>query len=217
MSVKKALRQLAGAVRFAPLLALVQLHHKSALRDLGWFRSYSERRPVDSQGLPIPFMSYGAITFLSNKACGECSVFEFGSGYSTLWWASRVQRVVSCEHDQSWYEQLTKLIPSNVTLLYRELDNSRSYVNAIVDHEGTFDIIVIDGRERLACVNASLPFLSSRGVIVWDDTDRERYKAGILSLRQYGFRQIEFVGIGPMLASTKYTSIFYRADNVLGM
>jgi predicted O-methyltransferase YrrM len=121
-------------------------------------------------------MSYGAITFLGSKACGECSVFEFGSGYSTLWWASRAKQVVSCEHDQSWYEQLTKLIPSNVTLLYRELNNSPSYANAIVDHGGTFDIVVIDGRERLACANASLPFLSSRGVLVWDDTDRERYK-----------------------------------------
>ena len=35
-------------------------------------------------------------------------VFEYGSGGSTLFWISRVQEVVSVEHDTSWYSNMKK-------------------------------------------------------------------------------------------------------------
>jgi hypothetical protein len=217
VGVKEAVRQLATKMRLASFGGLIQLYHESALRDLGWFRSFSERRPTDREGRPLPFMSYGAIDFLNRTVRSEFNVFEFGSGYSTLWWASRARRVVSCEHDQAWYQQMSELVPNNVKLLYREHDDSGSYAQSIVDEGEFFDVVVIDGRERLACADASLPFLSVGGVLVWDDTDRERYKSGILSLRESGFRQIDFVGIGPMLTAMKCTSIFYRSANLLGI
>jgi hypothetical protein len=55
------------------------------------------------------------------------------------------------------------------------------------------------------------------GVIVWDDTERERYAEGQRILRARGFRKLEFVGIGPMVTVKKETSVFYRRDNCLGI
>ena len=32
-------------------------------------------------------------------------VFEYGCGNSSLWWAQRVEKVVSVEHDEAWYRR----------------------------------------------------------------------------------------------------------------
>ncbi|CCQ59484.1 hypothetical protein CWATWH0005_2195 [Crocosphaera watsonii WH 0005] len=33
-------------------------------------------------------------------------MFEYGAGFSTLWWQNKVNRVYSVEHDQAWCERL---------------------------------------------------------------------------------------------------------------
>jgi hypothetical protein len=50
-----------------------------------------------------PWMSFAAIRFLKTITRKDMSVFEYGSGGSTMFWISRVQEVVSVEHDLSWY------------------------------------------------------------------------------------------------------------------
>jgi hypothetical protein len=57
--------------------------------------------------------------------------------------------------------------------------------------------------------------LSSRGVIVWDNSDRERYQAGYDFLRGSGFRRLDFAGPGPVDFWPWCTSIFYRDHNCL--
>jgi len=47
-------------------------------------------------------MTYPAIRFLERRLSNSLEVFEFGSGNSTLWWAERVSRIDSCEHDAQW-------------------------------------------------------------------------------------------------------------------
>ena len=215
--MKQAIRQLAGKAGLGPALGLLHLSRDSALTTSGWFRSYSERRPTDSDGKPLPFMSYAAIHFLGSRTKRDLRVFEFGSGYSTLWWASRVKEVFSCEHDRQWYQQMKKSSPSNVHLLYRDVEISGAYPNSIKEQQERFDVVVIDGRERVACAEAAVSHMSPKGIFVWDDTDRERYKPGMNALLASGYRQLDFIGIGPMLTAMKFTSIFYRADNVLGI
>lgn len=39
-------------------------------------------------------------------------VFEYGSGGSTLFWASRVSSVISVEHDRDWYQKLRPQLSS---------------------------------------------------------------------------------------------------------
>src|SRR5688572_22901839 len=67
------------------------------LREQGWLRSYRERRPVTQGGEPIPWYTYSAIDFLAERLPPDATVFEFGAGHSTLWYARRVARVVSVD------------------------------------------------------------------------------------------------------------------------
>ncbi len=43
-------------------------------------------------------------------------VFEYGAGYSTLYFADRVETIVSIEHAETWVETLKTAMPDNVVL-----------------------------------------------------------------------------------------------------
>lgn len=184
--------------------------------DTGWARSRKESIPVDSDGLPIPWYTYPAIKFLADRVPANASVFEFGMGYSTLWWSRRAQRVRACEHDQSWFDRMSALLPANSSAVIYPVDDRR-YVRAAIEAGEPFDIIVIDGRRRVECAKHSLDCLSSAGIVVWDNSDRSRYTEGYSYLESNSFRRIDFWGMGPLIATQWCTSIFYRSNNCLGI
>jgi hypothetical protein len=68
------------------LYGLYSLKIKGPLHDHGWFRSFEEHASVDLNGNPVPFLTYSAVKFLERRIHPEISVFEYGSGASTLWW-----------------------------------------------------------------------------------------------------------------------------------
>lgn len=184
--------------------------------DSGWTRSRREAIPVDANGFPIPWYTYPAIRFLAERVPATTSVFEFGMGYSTLWWSERADRVLACEHDQSWFDRMSSLLPANAGAVIYPVDD-RHYVRAATDAGETFDVIVIDGRRRVECARHSLDCLSPSGVIVWDNSDRDRYDEGYSYLQSNGFRRIDFWGMGPLIVTQWCTSIFYRPNNCLGI
>lgn len=188
----------------------------SGLRGLGWFRSLRSRQPVDKDGLPLPWYTYAAIHFLAGRVHEGMKVFEYGCGNSTLWWAARVERVASVEHDEIWYDRVKSELPGNVELVKRTLGGG-DYCRQATKFGCSFDVIVIDGRERNKCAVACLEVLADDGVIVWDNTDRPDYETGMAFLEQRGFRRIDLRGLGPGSDLVTCTSVFYRPANCLGI
>lgn len=184
--------------------------------DTGWTRSRREKIPVDADGLPVPWYTYPAIRFLAERVPDSASVFEFGMGYSTLWWSKRADKVRACEHDQSWFDRMLTLLPTNASAVIYPVEDRR-YVRAAIDTRESFDAIVIDGRRRVECAKHSLDCLSSSGIIVWDNSDRSRYDEGYSYLESNSFRRIDFWGMGPLVVTQWCTSIFYRSNNCLGI
>jgi hypothetical protein len=199
------------------LYGLYSLWRKGPLRDDGWFRSFEEQRSVDRTGRPLPYITYPAIDFLVRRVRSEMSVFEFGSGASTLWWAERVASVVSCEHNSEWYQAVSARVPPNVRMLHYPLLYGGQYSKAIGQFRNAFDIVSIDGRDRVNCAMNCLGALKRDGVIVWDNSDRQAYEPGLRFLRRNDFRRIEFVGMSPISNEKSETSILYRAENCLGI
>lgn len=107
-------------------------------------------------------------------------VFEYGSGASTAWLARRSGEVISVEHDAAWHAIIQPLVITrgNVTVMQRELAGT-AYVDAIGEAGGLFDLVVIDGRRRADCLRSALPFLKPGGIVLFDDTNRRRYRAAI--------------------------------------
>jgi hypothetical protein len=176
-----------------------------------------ERLPVDADGTPIPWLTYPFLAFLEPRLKAEMNVFEYGSGNSTLWWASRVRQVVSCEHNRKWYEQLQGRIPSNVELRYAVLDATSNYSEEVLNCQVAFDIVIIDGMDRENCSKNAPAALSKESVIIFDNSDRASYDKAYKNLSKIGFKRLDFHGPGPINHYGWCTSIFYRNDNCFGI
>lgn len=199
------------------LRAAISLVKKGPLVQDGWVRSNIESQSVDRDGTPIPWITYPAIDFLSERLPRLENVFEYGSGNGTLWWATTAKRVRAVENDPEWYKKMKKLIPPNVELYLEDTTTGTGYEEKVLVDECRYDVIVVDGRRRNRCMTQSLSRIKLNGVIVLDNSERPEYVKGIKQLTDNGFRKIEFSGFCPIVNFKSQTSIFYRDKNILGI
>jgi len=141
-----------------------------------------------------PFISEDAISYLDNFIVKNHCVFEYGSGYSTLWLAQRCKSIVSIEHDRFWHEKVSNEILNknvkNAEVFFIEADKTinrkfysdrkmksfEKYVKKIMEfNDEYFDIIMIDGRARPSCVEYSIKKVKNNGILILDDSRRDCY------------------------------------------
>lgn len=192
---------------------MFQLQLDSALREVGWFRSYRHKQSVDAQGKPLPWYTYPFIAFISERLKPDFNVFEYGSGNSTKWCAQRVKSITAVEHDQGWFNQITPQLPPNAKALYREQGDT--YIQAIQEVGEKFNIVVVDGRNRVKCTLFAVNYLTPDGVIILDNSDRAHYLPAKEKLKKLGFRRLDFTGMTPIVGITTTTSVFYKDGNCL--
>jgi len=184
--------------------------------------------------LDVPWWTYDAIDVVEGwlRARAEAldrplRVFEYGSGASTLWLAKRVGEVHSVEHHQGFADTMRPLFEEheNIDFLVRHAVPSTSpkvpshkpshkdmdfaeYVATIDEVGGEFDLIVIDGRAREACLTAAMPHLADGGLIVYDNTHRKRYKRAVAAS---GLEECVYTGLTPTLPYPDRTSLLRKA------
>lgn len=199
---------------------LARLAH-GALAELGWRRSLREGASVDADGAPLPWISYPAIDLLARRVPRDGRVFEYGAGNSTRWWAARVEVLAAVEHDRAWFEMLRPTLPGHVRLDHVALVDGGDYgrhARTVASELGRpWDLIVVDGRDRVHCLREGVEALSPRGVVLLDNSDRPQYALGLEHLRARGFRQLPLRGLAPLLDHVTETSVLYRDGNLLGL
>jgi len=196
---------------------LISMGTKGYLYDIGWIHSFEKRMPIDQNGNPLPWVTYSFINFIENRLDKTMDIFEYGVGNSTLWYSKRVNSVISVEHDKKWFEKMRQLVPNNVKIYYQSLENENAYSKFPSFLKKKFDIIIIDGRERVNCIKNSINFLKKGGIIVLDDSERLEYKEGINFLLENGYKKIDLWGISPGTFYNKCTTIFYKEKNCIGI
>ena len=67
--------------------------------------------PCRSDGDEVPWMNYSIVSILNDRLRPDMKLFEFGSGYSTLFYAKRVNRVASVEYDRGWFDRMQSRVP----------------------------------------------------------------------------------------------------------
>jgi hypothetical protein len=199
------------------LRTLLSFNDKGYLDEIGWFYAYEKQAPVDQYSDPIPWVTYSFIDFIKERLKKQHTVFEFGSGNSTYFYAKHAGLVVSVEHDKGWFDKIVGTKPENAEMIFCELVRDGDYCRVPLKLEEKFDIIVVDGRDRVNCCKQALGAVSERGVIVLDDSERGFYGEGITFLKSKGFKELAFTGISPGLFYRKATSVFYRPENCLGV
>lgn len=169
-----------------------------------WLRSLLAIYDLDDLiQLKLPWWTFDAVEAIDEILVKKqnARVFEWGSGSSTLWLAARAKEVVSVEHDGAWAREVQAHLDassegSKVSLSHvgpqtdghirskkrgfegQFFDN---YVAAILDTQGKFDLIVIDGRAREACLTMAVARLAPGGRILLDDFRRKRYREAVNS------------------------------------
>lgn len=149
----------------------------------------------------VPWIVYSARDRIATVLSSSSDVFEYGSGGSTLWFAERGCSVVSVEHDQVWFERVKEALNNRANQVSLHLispssctDGSsdtmprtddpdwsnrsfRGYVSTIERYpDGSFDVVLVDGRARADCLERGWTKLRRGGLLVLDDSDRERYQ-----------------------------------------
>jgi len=191
---------------------------KGFLDEIGWTASFKKDVPVDKNGNPIPKLCYSMIFFLKERITINMMIFEFGSGQSTLFFSKLAKKVVTVEHDKNWFERINSQVPDNVDLKFCELKGNPPYFRAASDYGENFDVIIIDGRDRVNCVFDSYKALKDEGVVIFDDSYREeKYDKAFSFLKEKGFKTLSFHGISPGCLLDHKSTIFYRDKNVFNI
>ena len=199
------------------LRTLLDFDDKGYLDEVGWFDAFDSKSPVDRDNNPIPWVTYSFIDFIKSHLKPHHTIFEFGSGNSTYFYAKYAGMVVSVEHDKEWYDKIVGTKPENSEMIFCELVRDGDYCRMPIKLEETFDIIIVDGRDRVNCCKQAIKAVSENGVIILDDSEREFYREGINFLKLNGYKELSFSGISPGLFYRKSTSVFYRPDNCLSI
>lgn len=195
----------------------IQLMLNGALIEDGWYKSYNTKKSVDKNGNPLPWCTYPFIKFIEPRLKKSFRVFEFGAGNSTLWYAERVGRIKSVEHDKEWIDYIARNIPNNVEIVHKVLSVDGDYSKEVKNGGEKYDVIVIDGRDRNSCVKNSIKYLTEEGVIIFDNSNLSIYKSSVDLLISNGFKKINFIGMSPVTSHNNCTSIFYKTNNCLAI
>jgi predicted O-methyltransferase YrrM len=154
---------------------------------------------------------------LSERLNKDFSLFEFGSGNSTLWYAARVKQVVAVEHNQQWYNQVEASMPTNAQLLFKDQNQGQDYEKAILETNTKYDIVIIDGVKRIECGVHAVQALTDNGVVILDNSDRSIYQPIKDQLKELGYKSIDFWGAIPIVANISCTTVFYKPNNCLNI
>lgn len=199
------------------LAALLSYGHKGYLSTIGWFTAFDNHQAVDANNQPIPWVTYSFIDFIKGRLNKDLSIFEYGSGNSTLFYAKNVKRVVSVEHDEAWYNKIVNQKAPNAEMIFTKLEPNGEYSQKAKLLNEKFEVIIVDGRDRVNCCKYSIDALTDNGVLVLDDFEREEYEEARTFLTNKGFKELLFSGISPGLFYNKATSVFYKANNCLNI
>jgi hypothetical protein len=186
---------------------LVQVN-KKLMFDFGYAAAVLRGESIDSDDNPIPWFTYPCIDYLKNLDLRDKSVFEWGSGNSTLFWANRCKDVTSVENDQAYYKKNKCRLKHNIRLFLRVKSNE--YVCTIAECNKKFDIIVVDGRWRLDCAKLAIKYVTDDGIIILDNSDWHFKSTRFL--REQNLIQVDFSGFGALNAYTWATSVFFKRD-----
>lgn len=129
-----------------------------------------------------PWLTEDAVNLLENfvKEKPDANLLEFGSGGSTIWLSKLTKKLVSIEHNKQWFTNVKNYIEKEKSCNPVDLRWLPRPYNKICDEfpDEFFDLILVDGRDRVKCLEASIRILKPGGILMLDDAQRENYNDG---------------------------------------
>lgn len=164
---------------------------------------------------PSPWLSPAATLYFKKHLTKNMIGLEYGSGFSTLFYANRVKQMEVIEHHKGWYDKIAKTLAEkgvNDKVNYYLIEQNESekaqlpeFINRAdfpanfswrktyfnyFEHVKTykdeyFDFIIVDGRARVECSFNAFAKLKSGGLFILDNSERKRYEPVFESLKNW--------------------------------
>ena len=228
--------RLGSTLNFLRLCQATATNRESRNLTLPWLASLLPHRDPLQDG--VPWLPYSVTRWLSANLTSNMSVLEFGAGGSTVFFSGLTRSVFSVEHDSSWCRRVLDVIRGlgriNVSVMLREPDDLRFVNNPEAHHDEylssnplyrgmtfynyvhtvdlcrdeSFDLVVLDGRARLACLRRSLPKLRNGGFVLLDDSERSRYRNASRILA--GWSRQDFSGLCPYTRFNRQATVWQK-------
>ena len=174
--------------------------------NFGFLESVRTQIPVNGSGETMPMYTYPCYEYLNSMNWEGADVFEYGTGFSTIWWKNHGANIYGVEHNKNWYEKI-----NGKELGYITLENSvHNYPHSINIFDKQFDVIVIDGLVRYQCVPPALKNLKSGGIIIFDNSDWHSNTKELLDTKD--LIPIHFHGFKPTHVDSQTTSIYMHKE-----
>jgi hypothetical protein len=156
----------------------------------------------------LPWFSWAAIDFLKTYLQPNMTVFEYGSGGSTLFFSDRVEAVTSVEDVPEWHALIARRIKDEgLTVDYRLSAPGNAHIETLTD---PYNVIVVDGSEdwpdhivRPAFFAHAEKFVIKGGIIIVDDAWRYDELISKKANRR------EFTSTGPCRPGVTRTDIYF--------
>lgn len=132
------------------------------------------------------FTSYTDLLEKYLKIVKPKRILEWGPGYSTRIMMRKCPKaeIISYENERRWFQKYRNEFSNKIKHILIEAPEDdrqhttwKQYTNPSVKEK--FDLIFVDGRERVRCMKTANKLLNENGVLILHDSDREYYKEGI--------------------------------------
>lgn len=177
---------------------------------------FNNKLPIDHE---LPWWSFRAVEYADKLFPGK-SIFEFGTGGSTVRYADACESITSIEDNEEWLRIVQDRVNTkklgNINLMYChfDFDHPEGFAESeyLRSYDGTkqYDVVIIDGQdksfnERITCFKYVEPSIKEGGVIVVDDW--WRYTELLDSNRAKSVKVFE--SVGPCRYGVTSTAFFH--------
>lgn len=177
-----------------PITAFIRLPFTIIERLNGGYKNY-------------PWLVPSAVSWLDENIQSDWKIFEFGCGYSTIWYSKRCYSITGVEDYLEWFDFIKgKIVSSNIGNCDLIFTPSVSPLSIGDFQDDFFDLVIVDSaKNRVECAMASVSKIKKGGYLLFDDTDKLEYQ-DIDFLKKCNV--LRFVGIKPTPLTCVETSLF---------
>ena len=178
--------------------------------EFGFLESSRSSIPVDGYGNVMPLYSYPCYEYIRSMDWKNANIFEFGCGYSSIWWDNVDANVYGVDSNDEWINKIQSSVNGHLNI---ELANDgEEYTTSIYRHNLKYDVIVIDGMYRYDCVEPSLDCLANDGMVILDNSEWHTNTKELLD--NSDLMPVHFHGMKPIHVDIETTSCYMsRAFN----
>lgn len=208
MLFKKVIRKLASGLNIFLCEKRLEGLVLNFDRKYGYSNTKLTQKPVDANHEPLPWFTYPAIEYLSQLDLSKKSIFEWGSGNSSLFFAERSKQITSIESNREWYSYVSQHLRSNQKIIFRE---EADFVDSIDELSTKFDVIIIDSLWRYECALKAISYLNKGGLIILDNSDWHPKTSALLRERS-DLIEVDMHGFGPINEYSWTTSLYFHRE-----